>query len=87
MATKAAMRIEMTAGILSHDRLRFSVLGKLRNRVGIAKIPQYHIKQSLLSDRDPRAAWAASNWPPTAKTAKRMVPNERTSRPMGPKRM
>lgn len=56
VATSEATIIEITAGILSQDRLRFNVLGKLRSSVGMAKIPQYHIRQSLLSDKEPRAA-------------------------------
>ncbi len=55
MATIQDIKIDMTAGILNHERPKLSVRGKLRSSVGMAKIPVYHIRQSLLSERAPSA--------------------------------
>lgn len=87
IATTLAMSMDIVAGMLSQARFWFKVLGRLKSNVGIAKIPQYHIKQSLLSESDPSAASAARSCPPTAKTANNIVPKLKISRPTGPKRI
>lgn len=87
MATIEAIGIENVATALNQLRLMFSALGSDNSSVGIAKMPVYHSRHSLLSESDPGAASAAMSWSPTAKIANKIVPALKSSRPMAPNRM
>jgi hypothetical protein len=77
MPTIPAIKMQAQDGIHSHERLS-SRRGKLRSSVGIAKIPVYSIKQSLLSERADKAICPARSWLPVKKIAMITVPPART---------
>lgn len=83
MPTSPATRMQMHDGMQSHESWS-SVRGNESRSVGIAKMPVYHIRQSLFSERTPRLICPASSCDPVAQMAKMTVPAARISRTIGP---
>ena len=69
MPTIPATRMEMQDGMHIQESWS-SVRGKESRSVGIAKMPVYSIRHSLLFESSAREICPASSWEPDAKTAK-----------------